>query len=256
MSTISPTNPLDGVEALTFDVFGTVVDWHGTGTRALQDTAERMGLNAEEDWSAFAKEWRDGYIQNTRAIAQGGQASEGALNLDVLHREILDNMFTTPRWAHLSSAFDDKIRGELVMIWHRLNGWPDSSEGLYALKKRFIITTLSNGNVRLLVDMAKYANLPWDVIFSGELLGGYKPNPKTYLGAAHHLSLPPSKVTMVAAHIHDLRSAALHGMKTVYVRRPTEDGGLQEAVKPKSEGGEVDLVMDSFVELARALGCT
>ncbi|TFK48012.1 haloacid dehalogenase [Heliocybe sulcata] len=234
------------VKALLFDVFGTVVDWRSTVSRALAESSD-----ASEDWIAFAQEWRAGYMTRTVQTAESGQ---GTLSVDVMHREILDEMLSSSRWSHLWKIWDEDKRAQLNLVWHKLDGWPDSSEGLYELKKRFIIATLSNGNVRLLVDMAKHADLPWDTVFSGELLGSYKPNPKTYLGAAHHLSLPPSECAMVAAHIKDLRAAAGHGMRTIYVRRPTEDSpDVRDAVKTKEEGGEVDLVVDSFLDIIPAI---
>ncbi|PIL30019.1 hypothetical protein GSI_07931 [Ganoderma sinense ZZ0214-1] len=245
------TNPLSGVEAYVFDVFGTVVDWYGSVTRALEAFAPESLKS--EDWGSFAKEWRKGYGEYTKRVAHGGK---GSSNADVMHREILDGMLETARWKHLAPVWGDAQREELVQFWHRLDGekapgrWPDSSAGLYAMKKKAIIGTLSNGNVRLLVDMAKHADLPWDVVFAGELLGSYKPNPKTYLGAVHHLGVTPERCAMVAAHIYDLRAAASHGLKTVYVRRPTEDADVRDSIKSKAEGGEVDLVVGSFEELA------
>jgi len=186
----------------------------------------------------------------TRRVASGG---EGPNNVDVMHRQILDGMLDSPRWSHLAPLWDDAQRGDLVLIWHRLSGWSDATEGLYALKKHAIIGTLSNGNVRLLVDMAKHADLPWDVVFSSEMFNSYKPNAKVYLGAAQLLLLPPEKCAMVAAHVFDLQAAASHGMKTVYVRRPTEDVDMQAHVKSKQDGGEVDVAVDSLVELAAML---
>ncbi|KAF7327055.1 Haloacid type II [Mycena kentingensis (nom. inval.)] len=131
-------------------------------------------------------------------------------------------------------------------------GWPDSTPGLYALKK-FILATLSNGSVRLLIDMAKFADLPWDAVFSSELFSSYKPNPKVYLGAAQHLSLNPENCAMVAAHVYDLRAAAALGMRTVYIPHPGEEPPDVGEVKSKAEGGEVDVVVGSFEELARLL---
>ncbi|KAI0353234.1 haloacid dehalogenase [Trametes cingulata] len=240
------SRPLAGVEAYVFDVFGTVVDWYGSVTKQLAEFAPSQN----EDWESFTKEWREGYKQYTARVAIGGQ---GSTNADVMHREILDGMLHSERWQHLGPLWDDEKRQEMVNFWHKLDGWPDSSKGLHALKKKAIIGTLSNGNVRLLVDMAKHADLPWDVVFSGELLGSYKPHPKVYTGALNHLSVPPKKCAMVAAHIYDLRAAASHGMKTVYVRRPTEDEGTRDSVKSKAQGGEVDVVVDSLEELAGLL---
>ncbi|EPQ61334.1 haloacid dehalogenase [Gloeophyllum trabeum ATCC 11539] len=234
------------VKALLFDVFGTVVDWQSTAVRVLSESGP-----PSEDYTAFAQEWRKGYGTRTRQTAKDG---EGTLNVDVMHRQILDEMLGSPKWAHLGKLWDEDKRAELTLLWHKLDGWPDATEGLYALKKRFIIATLSNGNVRLLVDMAKHADLPWDAVFSGELLGSYKPNPKTYLGAAHLLALEPSQIAMVAAHIEDLRAAASFGLKTIYVRRSTEDTPEDKAsARSKDEGGEVDMVVDSFLEIIPAL---
>ncbi|KAI0329133.1 haloacid dehalogenase [Cubamyces sp. BRFM 1775] len=244
---MAASGPLRGVEAYVFDVFGTVVDWYGSASEALADFA---GPGLKDDWGSFVKEWRDGYKEYTARVAKGGQ---GSTNADTMHREILDSMLQSSRWKHLAPLWDDIKREEMVSFWHKLHGWPDSSRGLHRMKEKAIIGTLSNGNVRLLVDMAKFADLPWDVVFSGELLGSYKPNPQVYLRAIQHLSVSPDRCAMVAAHIYDLRAAASHGMKTVYVRRPTEDLGLQEEVKCKEEGGEVDVVVNSLEELAALL---
>ncbi|KAF8815931.1 HAD-like protein [Phlegmacium glaucopus] len=193
-----------------------------------------------------------GYIINTSRIAAGGQ---GPSSVDVMHREILDNMLKSDDWCHIGALWDDSTREVLNLVWHRLEGWPDTVQGLSALKKQVIITTLSNGNVRLLIDMAKHSNLPWDMIFSTELFDTFKPNPKAYLQAIHHLSLPPSQCAMVAAHIKDLHAAASVGMKTIYVRRSGEDPMVGDGVlvRSKDEGGEVDCVVDSFLELSEVI---
>ncbi|KAK0443226.1 haloacid dehalogenase [Armillaria borealis] len=247
---------MEGVEALTFDVFGTVVDWHGSVSAELKALGQDLALSA--DWDAFATEWRQGYLTNTSRIAREGSDS-GPLNVDILHRQVFvswTDMLSSPRWVHVGSKLDGKTRAHLNLVWHLLVsdplmciGWPDTVEGLYQLKKHVILTTLSNGNVRLLASQAKHANLPWDLVLSAELFSCYKPNPEAYLGAIKHLSVPPEKCAMVAAHIYDLRAAAQVGMKTVYVQRPGEDRG-DITVKSKSEGGEVDCVVQSFVELA------
>ncbi|KAJ7616080.1 haloacid dehalogenase [Roridomyces roridus] len=243
-------SPLDGVQALLFDVFGTVVDWRGSVIKELEETGRKYGI--EGNWAEFAQTWRTGYLVNTRRIAEGGA---GASSVDVMHREILDEILATPEWKKLGDPLGPEERAHLNLSWHRLRGWPDTVEGLYALKKQLIIATLSNGNIRLLVDMAKFADLPWDTVFSAELFQSFKPNPKVYLGAAAHLSLPPENCAMVAAHIYDLRAAAALGFKTVYIRRAGEGGPdiKMEDIKSKADGGEVDVVVDSFVELARIL---
>jgi len=240
-------------EALLFDVFGTVVDWRSSVVAELETLGKKHGIDPGTDWGKFAQQWRNGYSQNTRRIAAG---ASGPQNVDTMHKEILDDLLKSPEWILVGLLWDERTRQDLNLAWHRLNGWPDTVEGLHALKKQTIIATLSNGNVRLLVDMAKHAGLPWDMIFSTELFNTFKPNPKAYLEAIRHLSLPPESCAMVAAHIHDLRAAGSLGLRTIYVRRPNEDAEALKTegeVKSKAEGGEVDYVVDSFTELAKIL---
>ncbi|KAJ7152765.1 HAD-like domain-containing protein [Mycena crocata] len=239
---------LSEVRALLFDVFGTVVDWHGSVANELAALGKKHGIDG--DWDAFAWTWRRGYLMNTRKIAEGGT---GSLNVDTMHREILEEILSTPEWKSFGETLTSDARADLNLVWHRLHGWPDATDGLYALKKQSIISTLSNGNVRLLVDMAKHSDLPWDVIFSSELFGSFKPNPKVYLGAAKHLSLEPHNCAMVAAHIYDLRAAASIGMRTIYIRRVGEESPEVGEVKSKAEGGEADVIVDSFLDLAKLL---
>ncbi|KAF9816471.1 hypothetical protein IEO21_04076 [Rhodonia placenta] len=246
VSAADAENPLKGVEAFVFDVWGTVVNWRKGVAEHLRAFFDGK---LDEDWDSFTAEWRENYYQQTFSIAAGGA---GSINVDVMHRGILDKMLASPRWEHVAPHLDESARRALVLFWHRVPGWPDTVEGLYGMKKHAIIGTLSNGSIRTLVDMAKYAELPWDVLFSSELLGSYKPNPKMYLGALTHLNLQPHQCAMVAAHIYDLRAAATHGMKTVFVRRPREPNAPDD-IRPKSEGGEVDVYVESFVEIANLL---
>ncbi|KAF7358006.1 Haloacid type II [Mycena venus] len=238
---------LAGVQALLFDVLGTVVDSHGSVTRELEKLGEKHAFDG--DWKEFATTWRRGYIENTRRIAQGGT---GPSSVDVMHREILENILDTPEWKPFGDKLTKEARDELNLVWHRLDGWSDATPGLYALRKETIIATLSNGNIRLLVDMAKHADLPWDAVFSAELFGSFKPDPKVYLGAVKHLSLEPHNCAMVAAHVYDIRAAAGVGMRTVYIPRAGEDPGAGE-IKSKAEGGDIDVVVNSFTELAALL---
>ncbi|KAF8207904.1 HAD-like domain-containing protein [Mycena galopus ATCC 62051] len=238
---------LTEVQALLFDVFGTVVDWHGSVTQELERLGKEHAIDG--DWKEFATTWRRGYLENTRRIALGGT---GPSSVDIMHREILENVLNTPQWKPFGDKLTSEARDDLNLIWHRLEGWPDATPGLHALKKQAIIVTLSNGNVRLLLDMAKHADLPWDTIFSAELFGSFKPDPKVYLGAIKHLSLEPHNCAMVAAHMFDLSAAAGLGMRTIYIPRAGENPGGKE-VKPKVEGGEVDVVVESFTELAALL---
>ncbi|KAI0824066.1 haloacid dehalogenase [Trametes gibbosa] len=240
---MSAPEVLRNVEAFIFDIFGTTVDWHGNIIRTLTTA----GGDTQEDWDAFAKEWRKGYFAHAQSVAESGH---GATNMDVVHRQVLDKMLESPRWERLAPSWNDTKRHEITLAWHRSDGWPDATHGLYALKNKKMIIALSNGNMRFLVDVAKHADLPFDAVLSVDLFGTCKPNPKVYQGALHYLELPAEKCAMVAAHMWDLQAAAKQGMRTVYVPRPTDDGDLRDTVKQKAEGGEVDLVVGSFEELA------
>lgn len=238
MPTPSPTAPgLAGVRALCFDVFGTVVDWHGS----IAAEAARLGLPV--DGGAFALAWRAGYAPAMQQVRSGELPWT---NIDGLHRRILDALLATHGIVMAEDAAADLNR-----IWHRLRPWPDSVAGLARLKASFIITTLSNGNLSLLVAMAKHAGLPWDAVLSAELFGHYKPDPEVYLGAARLLGLAPPQVMLVACHPSDLRAAAACGLRTGYVPRPLEfgAGGGMEACS----AGEFDLVAPDFDALAGLL---
>ncbi|MFM8796471.1 MAG: haloacid dehalogenase type II [Betaproteobacteria bacterium] len=226
------------VRALVFDVFGTVVDWRSSVA------AEVRALGWPVDPAAFADAWRAGYVPAMRAVRDGRLPW---MPIDALHRRILDGLLSERGLAPPEAEV-----AELNRAWHRLAPWPDSVAGLHRLKARFPVCTLSNGNVSLLLDMARHAGLAWDTIFSAELFGHYKPDPEVYLGAARLLDLPPEQVLMVAAHPSDLRAAAGCGLKTAYVPRPLErgPGGVMEPWTP----GEFDVVAEDFVALAAALG--
>jgi len=226
------------VSALLFDVFGTVVDWRSSVA------AEVRELGWPVDPAAFADAWRAGYVPAMREVRDGRLPWT---NIDGLHRRILDDLL-----AERGLAPPETEVVELNRVWHRLAPWPDSVAGLSRLKVRFPVCTLSNGNVSLLLDMARHAGLPWDAIFSAELFGHYKPDPEAYLGACRLLDLAPQQVLMVAAHPSDLRAAAACGLKTAYVPRPMErgPGGRMESWTP----GEFDLVAEDFLALAGALG--
>jgi len=224
--------------ALCFDVFGTVVDWHGS------IAAEVRALGLPVDGGAFALGWRAGYAPAMQQVRSGALPWT---NIDGLHRRVLDGLLT----EH-GIALDEAARESLNRIWHRLHPWPDSVPGLQRLKRRFTITTLSNGNLSLLVALAKFGGLPWDAVLSAELFHRYKPDPEVYLGATRLLGLAPEQVALVAAHPSDLRAAAACGLRTAYVQRPLErgpGGGIEGSVD-----GEFDLVADSFEALADELG--
>lgn len=201
------------VKALTFDVFGTVVDWRASIIREGEELGRAK--NIAIDWSAFADAWRDGYGPAMQRVRSGRL---GWKTIDELHRIILDEILERFAIEGLSEPEIDRLN----RVWHRLAPWPDAVEGLTRLKQRFIVASLSNGNIALLVNMAKHAGLPWDVVLSSELAGHYKPDKEVYQRAAGLLGLEPSQVMMVAAHKGDLRAAAAVGFKTGFVPRPQE----------------------------------
>ncbi len=201
------------VRALAFDVFGTVVDWRSSVIREGQALGRTRDLQV--DWAAFADAWRDGYGPAMNRVRRGEIPWK---TIDDLHRMILDDLLDHFGIPGLS----ERERDDFNRVWHRLEPWPDSVPGLTRLKRRFIVASLSNGNVALLVNMARNAGLPWDAVLSAELAGHYKPDREVYLKAASLLGLPPGRVMMVAAHKGDLRGAARAGLRTAFVPRPQE----------------------------------
>jgi 2-haloacid dehalogenase len=230
------------IHALIFDVFGTVVDWRGSIIRECR--ALGRGKKIPADWDAFADAWRAGYKP---AMARVRSGELPWMNIDQLHRLILDDLL--PRFS-LTDLTEDEI-DHLNRVWHRLDPWPDARKGLTLLKRRHVIATLSNGNVSLLVNMAKHGRLPWDTVLSAELFRHYKPDPEAYLGAAAMLGFEPAEVMMVAAHKDDLRAARACGLATAFVRRPKEKGPkVKVDVKPEAD---FDFNAKDFVDLARRL---
>ena len=192
------------IKVIAFDVFGTTVDWHGSIMQEIQ----QMGLNIDAD--QFANAWRSGYEP---AMAEVRKGAKTWTKIDVLHRMILDKILDDFKITHLSE--EQKVH--LNLIWHRLHPWADTVEGLLLLKKRFKIVTLSNGNLGLLANMAKFTGLPWDLILSAEVFRHYKPDPETYLGVADIFDVQPHEVMLVATHTNDLKAAKSYGLKTAYV---------------------------------------
>ena len=201
-------------QVLAFDVFGTVVDWHGSLAR------EVAALYPAVDANAFALAWRAGYQPAMQRVRSG---ELGWTRIDELHRLILDGIL--PRFG--LDPLSEAERTHLNRAWHRLDPWPDTVAGLTRLKSRFTICTLSNGNIGLLTHMAKRANLPWDCILSAEVFRAYKPDPRTYLGVAQTFDLEPEQVMLVAAHQDDLAAARACGLQTAYIERPFEFGQRQ-----------------------------
>jgi 2-haloacid dehalogenase len=234
---------LTAVRALVFDVFGTVVDWRGSIAREVRAiaTAKQLRINAAK----FADAWRAGYRPAMNRVAAGELPWT---KIDDLHRLILDEVLAKFR----VSALSDAEKADLNRAWHRLKPWPDAVRGLKRLKTKFTISTLSNGNVALLNNMAKNAGLPWDLIMSAEIFHHYKPEPEVYLGAADLLGLQPNELMMVAAHKDDLRAAARQGLRTALVLRPNEYGkGRHPDLAPEPA---FDLNAADFVDLAAQLG--
>lgn len=234
----------DNIKALIFDVFGTVVDWRSSITREGEALGARKGI--ETDWVAFADGWRSLYDPSMARIRDG---ERDFVKLDVLHRENLLEMLERTGITGLTEAEIDDFN----FAWHRLDPWPDSVAGLTRLKSKFIIATQSNGNIALMVNMAKRAGLPWDTILGAEVVGHYKPEPEAYTKACDRLGLAPEQVLMTAAHNGDLVAAAACGLRTAFVARPTEYGPNQ--TKDVKAEHDFDYIATDFEDLASQLGC-
>jgi len=232
-----------GVRALAFDVFGTVVDWRSSIVRELEQFGERHGL--QQDWPTFADNWRAGYAPAMDRVRRGDLPWT---RIDDLHRMILEELLGA---AGVTSICVEDV-DDLNRAWHRLDPWPDSIAGLTRLKEKFTITTLSNGNMSLLTNMAKRAGLPWDCVISAELFHHYKPDREAYRGCADLLGVQPEQLMLVAAHPSDLKAARASGLKTGYVDRPLEHGPAGEP--HNVEPDEFDVVATDFVDLAEQLG--
>jgi 2-haloacid dehalogenase len=226
---------------LAFDIFGTVVDWHGSIAREVD--AMHLGV----DGGDFALAWRAGYRPAMQRVMSG---ELGWTLIDDLHRMILDGVL---QQFGIADRLDEAQKRHLNKVWHRLDPWPDSVQGLRRLKSRFMICTLSNGNIGLLANMAKRAGLPWDCILSAEVFRAYKPDPATYLGVARVFDVAPQEVMLIAAHHDDLAGARACGLGTAYIERPLEFGPRQpKDVSPRAEN---DVHAASLLDLADRLGC-
>jgi 2-haloacid dehalogenase len=232
------------VKALCFDVFGTVVDWRASIAREAAAAFASLGI--ERDWHAFADAWRARYQPAMEEVRSGRRPWT---RLDVLHRENLLAVLDELAIEGLSASEIDRLN----RAWHRLEPWPDVTLGLTRLKRTFILATLSNGDVAMMVAIARRAGLPWDAVLGAEVARAYKPQPEAYLRSAALLDLAPAACLMVAAHNSDLAAALALGFRTAYVHRPTEYGPGQSAdLGPERD---YDVVAASFTELADKLGC-
>lgn len=226
----------DGVKALLFDTFGTTVDWLSSMTAHAQEVGAETGVRA--DWEGLVREWRAHYKP---AIKPVREAKRPFIGFDELLREELDKIV-----KHFGAEkLSDTDRDRLTHGWRKLKGWPDAAPALHRLAKHFLIAPLSNGTTRQLIEIARYANLPWSAVFGADMFRTYKPSPELYKGAVRYLGLEPEQVLMVAAHNEDLKAAGKQGLRTCFVHRLTEDA------EPK---GNFDYVVNDFEHLARTLG--
>ena len=230
------------VGALFFDVFGTLVDWRAGVAREAERILQPLGYRL--DWLAFADAWRDEY-QPAMEEVRAGQIP--FCKLDLLHRRNLDRIL--PRFG-ISDLDEDAVR-EFNLAWHRLDAWPDAPRGLARLKRRFVLAPVSNGNISLMVDLARRNGFPWDAVLGAETAGDYKPKPRVYLSACEALDLPPGSCMMVAAHTTDLVAAAKVGLRTAHIARPNERGPGKGEAKPRAP---VDVAAADLEDLAVRLG--
>jgi 2-haloacid dehalogenase len=235
-------DPILGVRALFFDVFGTLVDWRSS----VAGEAERIlgALGHELDWLAFADAWRGQYQPGMEEVRAGRRPFA---RLDVLHREGLVRIL--PRFG--LQNLSDEVLDDLTLIWHRLDAWPDVPAALARLKRKFIIAPVSNGNIALMVGLARRNNFPWDAILGAEIAGDFKPKPRVYLAACEALALSPAQCMMVVAHSNDLAAAAALGLRTAHTARVDEYGPNTGEPAPTAK---TDFAAKDLADLAEMLG--
>jgi 2-haloacid dehalogenase len=232
------------VKALLFDVFGTVVDWRGSIDREMKKFGKANSI--EQDWQQFALDWRALYQPAMGKIREGNR---GYVKLDLLHRENLQELLAD----YGLQACDEAQLQFINSVWHRLRPWADTLPGMNRLKRNFTLGSLSNGNIALMVNMARHSGIPWDAILGSEPTRGYKPQPHVYLDSVEMLGLKPNQCLMVAAHNDDLHAARALGLQTAYINRPYEYGYAQTVDMQADE--QWDIVCESMTELADELGC-
>jgi 2-haloacid dehalogenase len=233
---------MTSIRAMFFDVFGTLVDWR-TGVAREADRALRP-LGYTLDWSRFADAWRAEYQPGMEEVRAGRIPFS---KLDLLHRRNLERFM--PRFG--LTDLSESVRHELTLAWHRLDAWPDVPAALKRLQKKFLLAPVSNGNISLMVDLARRNGFPWDAILGAEIAGDYKPKPRVYLAACEAFDLDPAQCMMVAAHSNDLAAAAACGLLTAHIARPSEYGpgtGERVATVP------VDFAAADLADLAGKLG--
>ncbi len=234
--------PILGVRALFFDVFGTLVDWRTSVAREAESVLGSLGY--ELDWIAFADAWRAEYQPGMEEVRAGRIPFS---KLDVLHRRNLVRLL--PRFG--LQNLSDEVIDDLTLVWHRLDAWPDVPAAMARLRQKFWLAPCSNGNISLMVDLARRNNLPWDAILGSEVAGDYKPKPRVYLAACDAFSLEPARCMMVAAHTRDLVAAAKCGLRTGHIARVNEYGPNTGEAAPTAP---VDVAGGDLADLATKLG--
>jgi len=232
---------LSSLKACVFDVFGTVVDWRSSVIAEASAWGKAKGLHI--DWAEFTDRWRLGYRPALDKVRNG---EIPWATLDDLNRMILEDLLKQYKMEGLS----EEEKTNWAHVWRRLKPWPDSVEGLSRLKKKFIISPMSNGNVALMTSLAKFGGLPWDLVLGSDLVKHYKPDRETYLSAPFYLDLKPEEVMMCAAHVGDLHAARECGLRTGFIYRPNEYGDSTAAVPDNAKAGDFDVVSVSIVDLA------
>ncbi|HET7165855.1 MAG TPA: haloacid dehalogenase type II [Pseudolabrys sp.] len=233
---------MTSIRAMFFDVFGTLVDWRTGVAREAERALRPFGYNL--DWTAFADAWRAEYQPGMEEVRSGRIPFS---KLDVLHRSNLERF--VPRFG--MHNLPDEVLRELTLAWHRLNAWPDVPAALKRLRKKFLLAPVSNGNISLMVDLARRNDFPWDAILGAEVAGDYKPMPRVYLAACEALDLAPAECMLVAAHSSDLAAAATCGLRTGHVARPDEHGPGTGETRPTVP---VDAAGKNLSDLADKLG--
>ena len=232
----------DMPKALLFDVFGTLVDWRTSIARESEQVLKPLGVTA--DWLAFADAWRGEY---QGAMDQVRDGHIPFCKLDILHRRNLDRIM--PRF-NISGIAENALQ-YLNLAWHRLDAWRDVAPGMSRLRRRHLLAPCSNGNISLMVDLARRNGIHWDAILGSEIAGDYKPKPRVYLASCAAFDLEPGECMMVAAHSKDLQHAAACGLRTAHIARPNEHGPGKGEPVPKIP---VDYAATSLEDLAKQLG--
>lgn len=232
----------NAIKAVFFDVFGTLVDWHGGVAREAERILKPLGVSL--DWHAFARAWRDEYQPALEEVRSGRMPYR---KLDGLHRRNVEAIL--PRFG--LPPLREETLDELVLAWHRLDAWPDVARGLHRLRTRFFIAPVSNGNIALMVDLARRNDFPWDAILGAEIASDFKPKPRVYLASCEALNLAPGACLMAAAHSSDLAAAASFGLRTAHIARPDEAGPGRGEARPETA---VDFATRGVEDLAAQLG--